>query len=100
MTLFFEVRNNVRVVVSATRPRPPSTVAWANASRNQGGIRSDRTAAHYPLSMEAALDTSKDSAEKLPSSLPTDWRIAGWGVMVLTAILYLTRLGAKALWAS
>src|SRR5208282_2966300 len=29
-----------------------------------------------------------------------DWRLAGWGVLALTAILYFTRLGARALWAS
>jgi 4-amino-4-deoxy-L-arabinose transferase-like glycosyltransferase len=49
--------------------------------------------------MEAALDTSKDSAEKAsPSAI--DWRIAGWGVMTLTVVIYFARLGAKALWAS
>jgi 4-amino-4-deoxy-L-arabinose transferase-like glycosyltransferase len=31
---------------------------------------------------------------------PIDWRIAGWGVIALTAILYFTRLGARALWSS
>ena len=29
-----------------------------------------------------------------------DWRLAGWGVIALTAILYFTRLGARALWSS
>jgi 4-amino-4-deoxy-L-arabinose transferase-like glycosyltransferase len=33
-----------------------------------------------------------------PSSI--DWRLAGWGVLALTAILYFTRLGARALWSS
>ena len=29
-----------------------------------------------------------------------DWHLAGWGVLALTAILYFTRLGARALWSS
>ncbi len=29
-----------------------------------------------------------------------DWRLAGWGVIALTAILYFTRLGARVLWSS
>ncbi len=29
-----------------------------------------------------------------------DWRLAGWSVIALTAILYFTRLGARALWSS
>jgi len=49
--------------------------------------------------MDAALDTSKDSAEKASASR-FDWRLAGWGVMALAALLYFTRLGTKALWAS
>lgn len=29
-----------------------------------------------------------------------DWRLAGWGVLVVSAILFFTRLGARALWSS
>ena len=56
--------------------------------------------------MDAALDTSKDSAEVIsgPSReswrQSRDWRLAAWGVIALTAILYFTRLGARALWSS
>jgi 4-amino-4-deoxy-L-arabinose transferase-like glycosyltransferase len=49
--------------------------------------------------MEEVRDTSNESAEnRFDSAL--DWRLAGWSVLALTAILYFTRLGTKALWAS
>src|SRR5271166_6088732 len=56
--------------------------------------------------MDAALDTSNQSREVSPESSRQsrreswDWRFAGWGVLALTAILYFTRLGARALWSS
>src|SRR6202047_1596265 len=53
--------------------------------------------------MDAALDTSKDSAEVFSESSPEsriDWWLVAWGVLALTAILYFTRLGTRALWAS
>src|ERR1700730_8920568 len=61
--------------------------------------------------MDAALDTSKDSAEVISESSRESgrqswreagpvWRLAAWGVLALTAILYFTRLGARALWSS
>src|SRR5882757_7413981 len=49
--------------------------------------------------MNAAKDTAKDSPEA-PSESGINWRLAGWGVLVLTAMLYFTRLGARALWSS
>jgi 4-amino-4-deoxy-L-arabinose transferase-like glycosyltransferase len=49
--------------------------------------------------MSAAIDTAKDSPEAL-SEAGVNWRLAGWGVLALTAILYFTRLGARALWSS
>src|SRR5580658_1241223 len=49
--------------------------------------------------MEAGHDTSNESADNRFEST-TDWTLAGCGVLALTAILYFTRLGAKALWAS
>jgi 4-amino-4-deoxy-L-arabinose transferase-like glycosyltransferase len=57
--------------------------------------------------MDAALDTSKDSVSAISDSAREsrrkswlDWRLAGWGVLALTAILYFTRLGTRALWSS
>jgi predicted membrane-bound mannosyltransferase len=48
---------------------------------------------------ETSRESSGDSAEVIsPASI--DWRMAGWGVLAFTAILYFTRLGARALWAS
>jgi 4-amino-4-deoxy-L-arabinose transferase-like glycosyltransferase len=64
----------------ATRSRLPSTVACADVHRNQ---------------LTGDPDSRADLAE---SSI--DWRLAGWGVIALTAILYFTRLGARALWSS
>jgi 4-amino-4-deoxy-L-arabinose transferase-like glycosyltransferase len=49
--------------------------------------------------MEAAREIAKDSVAEFPEST-INWTLAGWAVLALTAILYFTRLGAKALWAS
>ena len=48
--------------------------------------------------MEAARNISAESPRVTSEAI--NWRIAGWGVLALTAILYFTRLGARALWAS
>jgi 4-amino-4-deoxy-L-arabinose transferase-like glycosyltransferase len=45
------------------------------------------------------LDTSIKSASDISGS-STSWRLAGWGVMALTSILFFVRLGARALWSS
>lgn len=45
------------------------------------------------------LTRDSDSRADLAES-SIDWRLAGWGVIALTAILYFTRLGARALWSS
>jgi 4-amino-4-deoxy-L-arabinose transferase-like glycosyltransferase len=49
--------------------------------------------------MEAVREIAKESVAEFPEST-NNRTLAGWGVLVLTAILYFTRLGAKALWAS
>jgi 4-amino-4-deoxy-L-arabinose transferase-like glycosyltransferase len=46
---------------------------------------------------QATIDA--DSRGAFPES-SIDWRLAGWGVLALTAILYFTRLGSRALWSS
>jgi 4-amino-4-deoxy-L-arabinose transferase-like glycosyltransferase len=47
-------------------------------------------------SKATASEAFADSA----SESQIDWRLAGWGVIALTAILYFVRLGARALWSS
>src|SRR5579872_1014669 len=49
--------------------------------------------------MESARNVSEDST-RVTSPEAINWRIAGWSTLALTAILYFTRLGARALWAS
>ena len=49
--------------------------------------------------MGAALDTSTESRDAA-SQVTIDWRLAGWGVIALSAILFFVRLGARALWSS
>jgi 4-amino-4-deoxy-L-arabinose transferase-like glycosyltransferase len=49
--------------------------------------------------MNAAPNTAQEIAEHSRSD-SSNWRLAGWGVVVATAILFFTRLGARALWSS
>jgi 4-amino-4-deoxy-L-arabinose transferase-like glycosyltransferase len=49
--------------------------------------------------MGAAPHSAEPRAE-VAASAAMNWPVAAWGVLVLTAILYFTRLGARALWAS
>src|ERR1700722_6023945 len=49
--------------------------------------------------MNAAPNTAQEAAEHSPGER-SNWLIAGWGVIVATAILFFTRLGARALWSS
>src|ERR1039457_6842485 len=49
--------------------------------------------------MNAAPNTAQEIAEHSRSD-SSNWRLAGWGVVVATAILFFTPLGARALWSS
>ncbi len=42
----------------------------------------------------------REASADSPAETSLDWRLAGWGVIALTAILYFTRLGSRALWSS